>query len=230
MSSVPPSSLETSRTMQPPVPSTSTSAPQTEHTLRRVRSENDLLFPNDITVPTALSSPAPVRRAQQQQRRSHRVQRSEGWQPSSPSIAGAATQTPRTLAAAPPRPPDQAVVRPINDRMLDPDTFEIIQALNDLPPDIRFEIVGDHLREGQRRTTRQRDADRVPPGWRGKILVFLGQAGPDMRLRSKLMSFVWSLSFGLVQVGIIEIVSPNGTWQLICFAVRDHSDPARLLK
>lgn len=42
---------------------------------------------------------------------------------------------------------------------------------------------------------------RPPPrGWIGKVLVFFGQAGPDARERSQLISLVWTLSSGLVQV------------------------------
>ncbi|PSR74610.1 hypothetical protein PHLCEN_2v9676 [Hermanssonia centrifuga] len=42
---------------------------------------------------------------------------------------------------------------------------------------------------------------RPPPrGWVGKVMVFFGQAGPDARVRSQLISVVWSLSFGLAQV------------------------------
>ena len=49
------------------------------------------------------------------------------------------------------------------------------------------------------------DASRRPPrppprGWIGKVLVFFGQAGPDARVRSQLISLVWTLSSGLVQV------------------------------
>jgi hypothetical protein len=192
------STPKASRAMQPP--STPSTSAQRDLALRRVRSENDLPFPDGLD-----ELPTPPAAGRSQRHTSYRIQRSEGTNLLSPSLLGAEPHTPRVLA--PPRLPDQAALRPSgNDRNTDADTFEIIQALNDLPQDIRFEIVGDQLREGQRRGTQRRDPERIPPGWRGKLLVFLGQAGPDMRTRSKLMSFVWSLSFGLVQVGTIAFV------------------------
>lgn len=48
--------------------------------------------------------------------------------------------------------------------------------------------------------TAQRPPRPVPPGWKGKLLVFLGKAGPNAKERSKLMSFVWTFGSTFVQV------------------------------
>ena len=60
-----------------------------------------------------------------------------------------------------------------------------------------------------------RRAARPPPrGWLGKVLVFFGQAGPNARARSQLISMVWTLGSGLVQVrcGVLQymIITVNG--------------------
>lgn len=48
--------------------------------------------------------------------------------------------------------------------------------------------------------TRRRNTRPPPSGWFGKVLMFFGQAGPNARVRSQLISLVWTLSTGLVQV------------------------------
>ena len=53
------------------------------------------------------------------------------------------------------------------------------------------------------RNARRRQPRPVPPGIRGKILVFFGLAGPNSKARSQLVSIVWKLGFSFVQYVII---------------------------
>ncbi len=51
-----------------------------------------------------------------------------------------------------------------------------------------------------------RQNTRPPPrGWLGKVMVFLGQAGPNARARSQLISLVWTMVSGTVQVRRLNI-------------------------
>ncbi|KIP10867.1 hypothetical protein PHLGIDRAFT_33625 [Phlebiopsis gigantea 11061_1 CR5-6] len=70
-----------------------------------------------------------------------------------------------------------------------------MEVMDTFPDDLPAEL--------ERAGIRTRNTRPVPGGLWGKILVFIGQVGPDARLRSKLMSFVWSASFGLVQFVVI---------------------------
>lgn len=168
--------------MDPRVPTPT----ELERALRRVRSESDL--PDDISL-TDIPRPSQHR----QSMRAHRAHRSEGHAAlrlgAEAGTSGAAqTQTPHDRVPRRPTPVrlhDDA--RAFDDR----EVLEVLQGLENLPEDIQLEIQRAHGRQRER---------RVPPGWRGKILLFLGQVGPDAEVRSKLVSFVWSLLFGLVQV------------------------------
>jgi hypothetical protein len=51
--------------------------------------------------------------------------------------------------------------------------------------------------------SRRRRERPVPPGLRGRILVFFGLAGPDAKARSQLINVIWKLAFGFVQFVII---------------------------
>ena len=58
----------------------------------------------------------------------------------------------------------------------------------------------DHAEEPPRNDASRRNTRPPPRGWLGKLMVFLGQAGPNARARSQLISLVWTLSSGTVQV------------------------------
>lgn len=47
---------------------------------------------------------------------------------------------------------------------------------------------------------RRRPTRPVPNGVRGKILVFLGIAGPNAKARRELLNVIWKLGWGFVQV------------------------------
>lgn len=84
----------------------------------------------------------------------------------------------------------------------------------DRPPPIPFEAFDLHLpsqtQEPQVDEANQRTARPPPRGWLGKVMIFFGQAGPNARVRSQLISLVWTLSSGLVQVRV-ERINCEGT-------------------
>ncbi|KAF7792397.1 hypothetical protein EIP86_003434 [Pleurotus ostreatoroseus] len=61
----------------------------------------------------------------------------------------------------------------------------------------------DHAEEPPRNDASRRNTRPPPRGWLGKLMVFLGQAGPNARARSQLISLVWTLSSGTVQFVVI---------------------------
>ena len=165
-----------------PVPSTVVDA---DRAVRRVRSEGD--FPDDN------GETSPCRRPGR-----HIHHRSEGqgqWSGSS-SPSPFTPMIPATLPTSPAvahTPPTPTLQRP--SPVFLRDNSRDIDMLGDIPEDIQIELA---------RAARRR-ARRVPSGWWGKVLVFFGQIGPDARVRSKLMSFVWAFSFGLVQVSCAPV-------------------------
>lgn len=174
-------------------------SPDAERAVRRVRSEGDLPPADDLPHHhTAL--PHACRR----NGRTHVSFASQGqWAPPHmPPPPAAAPASGTSSAAHTPRPPSPPLARPTplvlhTPRRVRPEEMEeadlTLQGWGDLPEELRNELVQVSRNRGQR-------AQRVPAGWWGKVLVFFGQVGPDARVRSKLMSFVWSSAFGLVQV------------------------------
>lgn len=59
----------------------------------------------------------------------------------------------------------------------------------------RPQVVGPPPRPRRRRPTRP-----VPNGFKGKVLVFFGLAGPNAKARSQLVTVVWKLAWGFTQV------------------------------
>ncbi|EKM54470.1 uncharacterized protein PHACADRAFT_258332 [Phanerochaete carnosa HHB-10118-sp] len=163
-----------------------------EHALRRVRSENDL--PEDVGL-----TDIPRRSHQRQSMRTHRPHLSEGHITSRLALQEAERGSTSGEAQTPhdhmPRRPTPVRLRD-NAPRSQQDMLEILQGFENLPEDFQAEL------ERARVQARQRER-RVPPGIRGKILLFLGHVGPDAEVRSKLVSFVWSLSFGLAQFVVI---------------------------
>ncbi|KAJ3538011.1 hypothetical protein NM688_g6581 [Phlebia brevispora] len=66
------------------------------------------------------------------------------------------------------------------------------------PWELPFDVNEEPRNDANRRNTRP-----PPRGWIGKVMMFFGQAGPNARARSQLISLVWTLSSGLVQFVVI---------------------------
>ena len=166
--------------MEPHTPATPPPLAEVDRAVRRVRSENDIA--DDSGEP---SSYRQSRRNVPHTSRGHRAARSSG-SPPTPLLPTTAPTSP-SLATPMATP---SVQRPT--RVFIRDTRGNMEVIDTFPEDLPAEL--------ERAGVRTRRTRPVPPGLWGKILVFLGQVGPDAQLRSKFMSFVWSASFGLVQV------------------------------
>ncbi|GJE92241.1 hypothetical protein PsYK624_083940 [Phanerochaete sordida] len=163
-----------------------------ERALRRVRSENDL--PDDAGL-----TEVPRRSQQRQSIRVQRVRRSEDAVAFRQALQDAGFGE-TTGDAQPPHgrmPQRPAPARTNDDLRSQQELLEALQNLQQTLPELQTQV--EQLTAAQ---NRQRER-RVPPGLRGKILLFLGQVGPDAEVRSKLVSFVWSMLFGLAQFVVI---------------------------
>lgn len=182
--------------------------PELERALRRARSTGDLGEP---TRPTRHPSGS-HRRSEGQagpswsSRHSTRAARGELRMPAPlsvgtiPETSSPATSIP--IPMRPPRPPEPAYHSPRGSGGRSGGGAGGIQAAwaepLDVPPE---ELLSDE----------DRRATRPPPrGWLGKVLVFFGQAGPNARARSQLISVVWTLGSGVVQVRLL--LSPRHCW------------------
>ncbi|KAI0699246.1 hypothetical protein BC835DRAFT_1503405 [Cytidiella melzeri] len=146
---------------------------QLERALRRVRSTGDLDLEGSSTRPPRHRGN--LRISTDQTPRNVRV-----------SHLQSVDSPRRTIAAPIPAHARDAIVR---DSAVPSFTDGQIQTQAQLP-----------LRPPRHRQTRTRP---VPAGFKGKLLVFFGLAGPDAKARSQLLNMVWSLGFGLVQYVVV---------------------------
>lgn len=156
---------------------------EVDRALRRVRSTGDLdLEPSGSVRPTRHRSAA--------QRRSEGTRRSVGNARLLPARGFTDGSTDVNAAHALIMPPPAAVTRPR--RFPTAESWDV--------EDVDVNGTRTPTTTRTRRPARRRPPRPVPPGLKGKVMVFFGIAGPDATVRRQLLSLVWNLASGFGQV------------------------------